>query len=149
MKKCIKLTIVTLLLFISCKGTKSPEPIADKGLEKDEVTIMDIETLKEPTILNHYVDSIGMGQLIEKYGDDAETILDDLMWYNYEMTNKADSIGLPIKTFRQRNLKLKYGDSIFEHIQDTGSGFVTLFYFDGKTIKESDALEMIELLQKK
>ncbi len=149
MKKSIKLLIIAFLLFIGCKDTKDPEPIIDGGFEPSVVTTEEIEELQEPTILVHFIDSLGFDQLVKKYGVDADTILDDMMRYDYEMSTIADSLEIPVISSNQRALKAKYGDSIFEHIQDTASGFVSYYYFDGTVIMKRHILEMIELLKMK
>lgn len=147
MKLSFKLIIIPCLLVISCKDVKSPEPILEENFDT-VVNSEDFGIMMEPTIIAHFIDSLGFDQLVKKHGDDAETILDDMMWYDHQMSMKADSLEIPVISSNQRVLKVKYHDTIFEHTQDTASGYVSYYYFDGKTITDYDILEMIELLKK-
>lgn len=149
MKDGIKLIIIVFLLIIGCKDAKSPEPVLDESFDPSFVTFDGSEIMMEPTIIAHFIDSLGFEQLVKKHGDVAETILDDMMWYDHEMSLQADSLEIPVISSNQRALRVKYNDGIFEHIQDTTSGYVSYYYFDGKTIKNYDILEMIELLKLK
>lgn len=144
------LTLLILTLIMGCKERKetikATENAAIEETTTKENTDSDVPVLTKPTIITHVLDEQGSSQLLDKYGENASEVFADLMFYGDELKTLADSLGIPMQTYNEREMRLKYGDKIFEHVQDTAAGLQSAFYYDGKTIEQHDLLELIALL---
>ena len=146
MQNTFVITLVAFFLFISCTKSKTnAQPQNSNEIIHSDFKIVEVS---QPTILSHHIDSLGLIQLIDKYGEeDTSTVFEHLNMYNFEMQTLADTLGIHVKEFNDRKIAIRYGQKTFNHIQDTAAGYHSHFYYDGDTIRKLGILQIIDILK--
>lgn len=157
MKKLILLIISTILF--SCKG-KTDGIEKNLRIEKEKIEsahseyapkatdkgkIFEIK-LTEKAVVGISPDSIQIVEMKKEYGeDDFYTIADDVMWYNGQMLEVIDSLGIDyIHTFKKKVRIITPKDQL-EIDNDTTDVKWRYVYYNGKETVETDVFEIINL----
>ena len=105
--------------------------------------------LKKPTIVIIQLDSLEIEKIKSKDGEDNfYAAMDDLMWYDNQLTERADSLNIPILHFKDRILKINTPSSTYKISKDTLKSINSYLYYDGEDVKAIDLIELIEVLKK-
>lgn len=105
--------------------------------------------LKKPTIVIIQLDSLEIEKIKSKEGEDNfYAAMDDLMWYDNQLTERADSLNIPILYFKDRILKINTPSSTYKISKDTLKSVNCYLYYDGEDVKTIDLIELIEVLKK-
>ena len=152
------LIIISIILF-SCKG-KTNGIEKNGGIETEKIESINSEyspkttdkgkifeiKLSEKTVVGISPDSIQIVEMKKEYGeDDFYTAADDVMWYNGQMLEVIDSLGIKfIHTFKRKVRIITPNDQL-EIDNDTSKVKWRYIYFNGKEILEKDVFEIIDL----
>ncbi len=74
-------------------------------------------------------------------------VTDDWSWYSAMLIDKADSLQIPMTYVFDNKIKIKTPNSTYKISKDSLASVYTYIYFDGKTIKEVDLLDLIDKLK--
>lgn len=151
------LLILSLSAFIACKQNgkqeeqviSNPESIQHDSLKTPTETevepITSIETIEliKPTIVVIEMDSIALET--EKNLDEVRfyTATDDLLWYNHMVSEKMDTLGVPMLYYNLDELRIVTHVDTLTVTRDSTFGFMTYFYFDGNEIMRSDVFGLL------
>lgn len=97
------------------------------------------------TVIIIQYDSIEIEQLKTIDGKDIfYTAVDDLMWYNSIMTDKMDSLGIPIKYTEKDTIDFFSKNYKRTIVKDSTFSIYSYFLFNGENITRTDLFSLIE-----
>ncbi|TPE44507.1 hypothetical protein [Pontibacter mangrovi] len=144
MSRQTALLFLSAVIITSCVDYQEEKPSA-----KDERTKLEVQTvpvrLSKPAVVIFEMDSLEIEQLKEADGEDIfYTAADDLMWYNYQLQQKMDSLAIPMMYTEDDTLKVITPNQTYEIVKDSTFTVYTYFYYDGEDLTRVDLFDLLD-----